>query len=187
MVKRLAAAVLGCLLVLLVAAVQPPKAAAHVLLHEARNQAGAVLHMTPDDDPIVYQPSSLYITLEDSNNQFDTSQAIASLTIKNIDSGETWPVAVVVDGKNLSAQFTFLHKGLYAFDLRVRPNTDGAFWQFRYTQRISRGDDASMAAVTHQPPLWAEAGLVVSGTALLVLAILGLSRRRDIARQSAHL
>src|SRR6478672_7835545 len=72
-------------LALIVSALIVTPAYAHVIIRDDASKVGAVLHVTPDDDPVAGEHSDLFFSLE--NQSLDGS--VVSISITNTETNET--------------------------------------------------------------------------------------------------
>lgn len=152
---------------------------AHVLIADERDRVGAVLHITPDDDPIAGKSAHIFYDIQDDS--YDTGAYQATLQIKDVTTRESDEVAVDVQGSYVSGKYTFETQGVYELALLIRHvnRTD----RFVVSQRVSRGTPANVQA-TKARYAWAELLLVVSASGVVTLGIVILSRGRSILSQS---
>lgn len=114
---------------------------AHVL--QTSGSIGAVLHIDPDDDPIIGQPSYFFFEIKDTTNRFSHLDCICR-------------VSVLAAGKEVNSQslfqgtsgdpafhFTFPEKNLYTIQLTGRPIAPASFnsFKFSYDLRVTRNAD----------------------------------------------
>lgn len=165
-------------LCLLLCLALPSPARAHVLLHDPQRKIGAVLHVTPDDDPVAGEPSSLVFDIQD---QTVTSEAY-SFTLQISDSlGSSEVVPISTSGTIISASHSFPAQGLYHIELRADPvETSKQAFTLNHSQSISRG-------ITTTSPLpashtFAEIGLIASACGLIVLGILFWNNRAEMRK-----
>lgn len=155
----------------------PASVHAHVLISDDTKKVGAVLHLTPDDDPIAGEPSELFFDIQSN----EVSQQTHSFTLKVVagDGGEAF-VPIQVAGSTVSARFAFPSQGAYTISLHAEPLAiGGRTLQFSHPQRVSRGLVASTQATPSH--LWAEVSLIASLCGLLVLGIITYNNRRSLA------
>lgn len=172
-----------CILLLIVSVaaawVSGTEARAHVFIADERNLTGAVLHITPDDDPIAGKSAHIFYDIQD--DAYDAGKYEAMLEIEDMETRKSDEVAMDVQGSYVRGAYTFATQGVYELTLSVRhaDRTD----RFVVTQRVSRGTPAEMQSddVRHR---WAELLLVVSASGLVVLGIIAVSRGRSILKQS---
>ena len=156
-----------------------PKASAHVLVANESNTMGAVLHITPDDDPVAGESSDIFFDVQDK--RFSTGTYTPRLAIANSD-GDEQRVEAEKNGSYVSAQYTFPTRGVYTIKLTLE--YQGSIETFSVTQRVSRGVNAASGydeGVRHQ---WAEVLLVASVASMAVLFVIFASRVRAIFKLS---
>src|SRR5688500_5203724 len=102
-----------CLVVFL-----PSAASAHVLVADTAKNAGAILHITPDDDPITGEPSELFFDIQPATITTHTH----AFTLKVInDHGDEEVVPIQVSGSAISATYTFSKPAAYTVQLVAEP------------------------------------------------------------------
>ncbi|MBH2007428.1 hypothetical protein I8H83_02400 [Candidatus Saccharibacteria bacterium] len=165
---------------LLISAGVPQKASAHVLVTNTGNTMGAVLHITPDDDPIAGESSHIFFDVQDK--KLVDGLYNATLIISTSDGREE-TVKTEKDGSYVSARYVFPARGVYVLKLAIQQQ--GAEEHFTVTQRVSRGtiDEVSNQGVQTRHR-WAEILVVASLACLGVLSTLFFSRIRTIFHQS---
>ena len=120
----------------------PYIAQAHVL--KADGSIGAVVHIDPDDDPIVNQPSNFYFEFKDKQGKFQPSLCDCTATIsENGKTVFTQPLFQNSTNPNLanaSFSFTFPQRDVYQLKLEGKPFNAGDFQPFslNYDIRVSR-------------------------------------------------
>lgn len=111
---------------------------AHILLTD--KSIGAVVHVTPEDDPIVGQPSDFFFDLKDKENKFDPVQCECTYEVKQdetiLASGNLFAANTTPSLENASFNFTFPEKGLYILTLYGKPLTPGTFSEFTLSDTI---------------------------------------------------
>lgn len=174
--NKVIGAVFACFAVALVGGV---RSHAHVLIADERDRVGAVLHITPDDDPIAGKSAHIFYDIQD--DAYHAGKYEAMLEIEDMETRKSDEVAMDVQGSYVRGVYTFATQGVYELTLSVRhaDRTD----RFVVTQRVSRGTPAEMQSddVRHR---WAELLLVVNASGLVVLGIIAVSRGRSILKQS---
>ena len=126
----------------------PLAASAHVL--ETDGSVGVVLHVDPDDDPYVGQPTGIYFDVKDKSGKFSLANCdcIADFADKN---GVI--ASAVVSGE--AVQFTAPTKGVYTITLHGQPlaRAAGAFQEFKisFDVRFARTASSSSIASAAQP------------------------------------
>jgi len=168
---------LGLLPLLLFTFIMPTPASAHVLIKDDSHMLGAVLHVSPDDDPIAGHPSDLIFDVSDSSVPITKNNYQAQLLVNGAQ------VDASISGSFVIARYTFQSQGIFDLELLLTPqNPINPAWHFHYVQRVSRGITAQGAI--SQSPAWAPPLLIGSITMLLCLLLLALGRRRRIAAYS---
>ncbi|MCC7356734.1 MAG: hypothetical protein IT410_03965 [Candidatus Doudnabacteria bacterium] len=104
----------------------PNNLSAHTL--ENVSSIGAVLHINPDDNPVVRQPATLVFSMSDQENLFNAKQCACTLSIKRgeDDLGSLDVSAISLD--KLELVYTFPEVGLYTLTLNGIPK-DGAIFE----------------------------------------------------------
>ncbi len=122
----------------------PAKISAHVL--KTDGSIGAVLHIDPDDDPIVNQPANFVLEFKDTKNKFHLYNC--SCTYSLVKAGQTIVsgslTSVSEDDHNSAAfSYTFPEKGVYQLKVSGSP-VDNSFSNFDldYDLRVSRDSAA---------------------------------------------
>lgn len=115
-------------LILFIAAISlfPQTLFAHNL--ENVRSIGAVLHINPDDSPIVRQPATLVFSMSDQENLFNAKQCACTLSIKRGEDnlGSLEVNAISLD--KLELVYTFPEVGPYTLTLNGIPK-DGAIFE----------------------------------------------------------
>lgn len=164
------------LIVLLAILVPADSATAHVLITDETNTRGAILHIVPGDDPVAGQTATLFFDAEGGLWQDEKD---IQLTITD-SAGISDKVEVSASGNLATANYTFKTQGVY--ELVYRIDSGSQIYVFKHSQRVSRG--AGSSALDRPVYAWAEALLVASGVAFIILLILFFNRRAAIAKQS---
>lgn len=163
-----------CALVCIIVA---PSVQAHVLIADDQNRVGAVLHITPDDDPIAGELSSIFFDIQ--NNAVSDKSHSFTLTVLP-DNGERVYVPITPAGSMVSAAYAFPSQGLYELILLAEPlDTSTKSLSFRQSQWVSRGE--VVKAPLQYTHIWAEVGLVASVCSLLVIGIIVFNKRNILA------
>lgn len=120
----------------------PTEIFAHTL--ESSGSIGAVMHVTPDDDPIAGEVSGFYFEFKDKNNTFKPEDCICTVSIKK---GESEIFSKDLFGENsdpslsnASFNFTFPERNIYKIIIKGAPKTSGEFQNFElsYDMRVER-------------------------------------------------
>ncbi len=168
------------LLPLLLWCLRTVPAQAHVLITDKTGKLGALLHISPDDDPVAGEPSNLFFDIQDP--QF--SAHYHNITLQIMDEyGHKTDVYTSIDNNGISSGYIFPGQGTYQIVLTVEDRAKSShIYTLAYTQRINRG----IVSVTLDQPTyaWADIGIVVAICGLLLLGIVGVNRRKEIAKYS---
>lgn len=151
------------------------QASAHVLVMDSTNTKGAILHIIPDDDPVAGEVSQLYFDMQETND----AKREVRLVIRD-EAGTEKAVDTTVQGALVTASYTFPAQGVY--EIKYTVIEDGNEFVFTQAQRVSRG--MATSALNAPSYSWAQALLIASGVGLVILGILALNHRKDIARHS---
>lgn len=121
---------------------------AHVL--KTNGTIGAVIHIDPEDNPIVGQAATFYLSFKDTAERFQLANCTCQARI--LRNGQ--PIATETISSGLKPnegtfQFTFPERAVYQVEVAGTPNDRGAFdaFTFRYDLRVERtaqpssGDD----------------------------------------------
>lgn len=154
-------------------------AGAHMFSKDTMAGSGSVLHITPDDDPIAGEQSSLVFDIKGLSAT--GNQAVAKLTITDDQNNETEVPAHVRDN-TVAAEYTFPQQGLYKIALSIEQ--DGIqTHNFVQSQRVNRGIISSVT-VARSPPFWAVAGATSAGMAAMGVVFAAFIRRKAINNYS---
>lgn len=122
--------------------VVPTQVLAHTL--ESSGSIGAVLHVTPDDDPIAGEVSGFYFEFKDKNNKFQPENCVCTVSIKKGDdeifSTDLFGANSDPSLSNASFNFTFPEKNIYKIVINGEPKISGEFQSFQlsYDLRVER-------------------------------------------------
>jgi hypothetical protein len=160
---------------ILFAILLPTTANAHALIMDTSKTVGLVLHISPADEPVLGEQSTLYFDIQDIAAP---SKRTASLTISS-EADKVVTLPVVSQDNSLSASYTFTKAGIYTLKLSVvQPNKT---YVFEHVQRIG---DSTTHLSSAQSKEWAKLGLTVAASLLAILIIVAINRRALIATQS---
>ncbi|HEX8763338.1 MAG TPA: hypothetical protein VF733_06315 [Candidatus Saccharimonadales bacterium] len=154
----------------------PGTAAAHVLISDESRPIGAILHITPDDDPIAGEQSSIAFTMEGRA----VSKKTHAFTLQVIDDQERAVyVPIQVNDSTATATYTFPRQGAYEIVLSAEAvNGTSPTLTFRQSQRVARGEKAATSIVS--TPFWAQFGVIAALIALLVIMMTVFNRRKTL-------
>ncbi len=148
---------------------------AHVIIRDEANKVGAILHVTPDDDPIAGEPSDLFFSLQ---NQSLSGKDI-SMVIFDRTTQQSTTLDTDVTSSGISSVYTFPSRGTYAIMLQISGAGGAMFVQ---EQRVSRGIGTDAGSPADWPAI--RALLILSLVALLVTGAIVYNRRKEIFTQS---
>lgn len=153
-----------------------PSVSAHVLITNTTKTNGAVLHITPDDDPVAGKQSTFYF---DTQNKTSLAPAEVQLTVTD-QSGIITAVETTVEGSLIMATYTFPSQGVYDINYTLKSND--TVMTFTQAQRVSRGITSSeTTTMTHE---WAEIALLLAIIGFVMLSIIAFNRRKEIIKHS---
>lgn len=101
---------------------------------------GAVLHIDPDDDPIIGIPTNFYFDFKDKNNRFALSNCLCRVVIKN-STEEIYNETLSPNSQLTSSfSFTFPTTDIYTISLIGKPLKSDGFEPFtlHYDIRVTR-------------------------------------------------
>lgn len=154
---------------------------AHVLFVDKNTNVAAVFHSNPNDDPIAGENSELFFDIQDASSSVRIPYSGYDLMVTN-ETGERTTISTTASGTSVKAEYVFPSQGLYKLSLRSQPKYD----QFQKvviegSLRINRGIGSSQVVQSNALPT---TGLIVSLTALAMLAIVFSNNRQLISRKS---
>lgn len=171
-------AVLGCGLAIHYSS---PKAHAHVIISDQTKKVGAVLHITPNDDPVAGQFAGLSFDIKSDE---DISNWAVQLKVLRPDDKQD-VVDTYTTVNNVYGEYTFRGRGVYGLQLEIKPKFSiNPPTRFVYYFKINRAVTGKGLAV--KPPFWAQAGILVSLWVIAVLTTLVYKYRRQIINLSHY-
>jgi hypothetical protein len=111
---------------------------AHVL--KSDGQIGAIIHIDPEDDPIINQPAYFFFEFKDKQNTFMISDCDCMLNIVKNNQVSSSSMLIPSDtSTGASASYTFPEKGIYTVEISGKSHS-GKFDPFKLTYdfRIER-------------------------------------------------
>ncbi len=173
MMKKYSIVIASLFLFLLIT---PGKVNAHVLQKDG--SIGAVLHIDPEDDPIVGQPANFFFEFKDTQNKFKPANCNCIVSIIE-DGKEIYSQPLFQDNSdpslsNASFSFTFPQKNIYQVKVVGAPEKPGQFQPFKlfYDLRISREERSSNDS-TQANNNWLNDHTVHLALGLLAVAVTG--------------
>ncbi len=118
--------------------ITPELALAHIL--KANGSVGAVLHVSPDDDPIAGQQSDFFLQFKDKKNAFIPGNCDCTVSIKQ--AGKEIFSQPLFEGNdnptldNASFSFAFPQRDIYLLIISGQPKGVGTFEPFTLTYDI---------------------------------------------------
>jgi hypothetical protein len=161
----------GILAALLLA---PLSVSAHELVKDQVGDAGALMYISPEDDPVAGEQATLFFEISHAPVTVESS----TLTITN-DHGNSATLPTTVADSTLSASYTFPKAGAYQIKLTLKEGGKIAH-TFSESVRVSGGEDQAAPGA----PTWAVVAITLSGLALAVVTFLVFRRRKAINRYS---
>lgn len=143
-------------------------------------EVGALLHIDPDDDPIISEPATLYFHWESEDSDFYFENCGCTIDIllqgKSLYSNSLELVSDKSFGNETRAlSFTFPKKGLYVITVKgnaLKDNTKTPF-NLQYEVRVEREGDRSFVSHAHHYLgahwlHWAVLGIAIIITAFII-------------------
>ena len=128
---------------------------AHVL--KVDRSIGAVLHIDPDDDPIVGEPAYFFFEFKDKKNVFKPEFCDCTVSIIkdgiSVYSQPLFQDNPTADTNNASFAYIFPEKNIYQVKVEGNPNKPKAFQPFSLTFdiRVARTSDTTGSTPTRRP------------------------------------
>lgn len=161
----------------------PPKASAHVLLTD--KNIGLVLHIDPEDDPVVGEPASFFFEFKDKSGQFDPKQCDCQMIISkdgqeiyktNIYSGVAQP-----DFDNAAGFYTFLEKGIYQIQISGQSSNPNQFQNFLLSEevRVDRDQD-KVIPIDQNNNFWSghKLNIIIFGVGIAMFIVIVFYQRK---------
>ncbi len=126
---------------------------AHVLL--TSGSIGATVHVDPEDDPIVGNPTNFYFEFKDKENKFNSADCNCKISLsKNGTEIYSQDLFTTSPGNDISSpifQFTFPEKNIYTLKITGIPKTPESFQAFElnHTLRITREQNSNQPTTTN--------------------------------------
>ncbi len=161
----------------------PQTSHAHIL--EKSGTIGGVIHIDPDDDPIVGQESSIMIELKDTESHLTKDNCTCSFEI--ISEGKTLYVQPLFQGiensdQSIAIPYTFPRRDLYILRVKGEP-TGNEFtpFAFEYTIRVSR-EYSEKKTLTNNISFLSTYLPYTIGIGIIILFIAGALLRKRLAQ-----
>lgn len=150
---------LGLFIALFTTSLSPVQA--HQL--KASGSVGAVLHVEPDDDPIVGRPSTFLLEFKDKNEQFQLDRCVCTVTVSR--NGQELTRLPIQPTNSVS--YTFPEKGVYKVTVEGKPLGDAAFAPFSVSYDIRVTRESTQFTSSSTKPGW----LSLHGIHLLLILL----------------
>jgi hypothetical protein len=118
------------------------KAEAHVL--KTDKDIGVIMHIDPEDDPIIASPANLFFELKDRSNKFNSTQCDCTIKIlkaeKELFQTNLFERVTTPTLQSANISYVFPEKGVYTIQIHGTPNQVGQFQEFTipFDLRITR-------------------------------------------------
>lgn len=112
---------------------------AHVL--KTDGNIGAVVHIDPEDDPVVGQETTIYFDIKDKDGKFSSENCLCIFKVTK--NGQDVFMQTI---QGTTAQYNFPEKDIYVLELKGTPKFEGAFSPFTLTYdiRVERTNDTDL-------------------------------------------
>ena len=144
------------------------KAQAHFL--QTDGSIGAVLHVSPNDEPVVNEQANFFFEFNDKDNKFKADNCTCTISIieagKQIASQSLFQNNTNPGLTNASFSFTFPERDLYEVKVTGQPLTPNAFQPFTLSWNFRLDREVNGISTTAQPSFFA--------THMTVFIILGI-------------
>jgi len=165
----------------------PPLVSAHVL--ESSGSIGAVLHIDPEDDPIVGQQASFFFEFKDKQNKFNPANCTCTFSFlengKKIFSQPLFQSNTDSSLTTASVFYTFTQKDVYQVKVSGRPLMEKkAFEPFTltYAIRVSREINNSANTSVSSTNWLNRNGLLIGITVIAIIIVITIILRKRKAR-----
>lgn len=159
---------------------------AHVL--ESSGSVGAVMHISPDDDPVAGSRSDFFFEFKDKKNKFDPKNCNCTVAIiengKEIFNESLFSNSESPSLDNASFSFTFPQRDVYEVRVIGKPSVGNSFDSFTLTynirvERVSAnlGNDGSAAQDSSSNWVTSHIPHIVGGVLSLVILALVIKKK----------
>jgi len=154
------------------------RASAHEFIQEISGRGGAILHISPGDDPAADEESHAYYEIKTDEN---LAGASANINFRSIDGSIDKTLPVTLKGSTASVGYTFPARGTYIVTLFLGLK-DSKLLQLKTSLQITRGKGT---AISQQPaPAWAKAGSIIAIWGVIILAFSAIRHRKALLPKS---
>ena len=140
----------------------------HLYAHELKKEEtiGAVLHISPDDDPIIGEPSNFFFEFKDITDAFTPQNCDCRVIIYQNDKKiYQQPLFQNIQNPSLtdaSFTYTFPEKNLYTISVKGKPIKENSFKEFSLTYTIN---------VSREPKVESQTKNIVKENTMYILGI----------------
>lgn len=132
---------------------------AHTLVTDRAQTSGAIVHIAPDDDPIIGEPSTIFIDL--TNQPVSPENHYFYLSAQDT-AGSYYPIPTTFDGGVISGNFNFPMKTTYTITLTAVDRATDEKTEFSHTQEAVRLKGSGSSLFTRK-----YAGILLLGIGLI--------------------
>ena len=151
---------------------------AHVL--KTNGSVGAVMHVTPDDDPIAGEKSDFYLEFKDTENKFNPKNCDCVITIsqsgEEIFSQQLFTNNADSNSSQASFSFTFPKRDIYTITITGKPTRESVFQNFTLSYHVrvqQEADTLKPNTEKAQQPPWFMTH--IPHVVLIIIAIVGMT------------
>jgi hypothetical protein len=149
---------------------------AHFSVSDPDTGVAALLHATPDDDPIAGEQSIISFDFSRTGHEIDKYDI--RMTVRD-EAGKSTFVPLEIAGNVAMAKYTFTVRGLYRLDLDVVPKDGSEKSELSFAQRVSRGTVAKSQSYG-----WPQAAVILAPLLLAAVLIVAFNNKERIIRWS---
>jgi hypothetical protein len=157
-----------------------PAVSAHVI--EGDGSIAILLHLEPNDDPIIGKAAVAKFTVSDSSNEFAFEKCDCMFSVTHTEQDgrpEVTPAAFLIENKGRLASFSYVFKeGDYVLTLAAVPKPGAKFNPFTTVFNVQITNDGS----TFAPPHIHEGHYLHTAVILAVFAVFFILHIRDRIR-----
>jgi hypothetical protein len=160
----------------------PRQVAAHVLVQDTVGKTGAIVHFSPNDNPIAGESTGIFYDVQTGQ---DLNQAALHLRVTTENNSIDEAVPLTAKGHTVSGAFEFPARGLYFLILTIDSKVDGPKVEpltFKYSLQVAKSSHGSDPAP--QVPAWTTFGMVMSVWLFAALGLIAFRRRKQIGAKS---
>jgi len=165
------------LFILFLLFITPQSLHAHVLSRD--KNVGGVIHIDPEDNPIINKPAHIYIDVKDTTNMFEVANCECFIEIER-DGEKLAELPVNGSKQSLQTEYIFTEKGIYTVILNAE-STNNSFESFRltYIVRVDRSETVNShnesADTSHMVHF-----VIIAGAFIFFLALILFNKLRHV-------